>query len=38
MTKEEKSARKAIKKAARKRKQRKTLYPFGFEYKKETND
>ena len=38
MTKEERSARKAIKKAARKRNQRKTPYPVGFEYKKETND
>ena len=32
---EEKSAKKAIKKAAVKRKRRKRLYPFGFEYKKE---
>ena len=32
----ERSARKAIKKAATKRKKRKTSYPFGFEYKKET--
>ena len=30
----EKQARKAIKKAEQKRKQRKTLYPVGFEYKK----
>ena len=35
MIKEERSARKQINKAARKRKQRKTPYPFGFEYKKE---
>ena len=33
---EERSAKKAIKKAAVKRKRRKRLYPFGFEYKKET--
>ena len=32
---EERSAKKAIKKAAVKRKRRKRLYPFGFEYKKE---
>tara|TARA_R100000781_G_scaffold108164_1_gene72637 strand:+ start:265 stop:450 length:186 start_codon:yes stop_codon:yes gene_type:complete len=31
---EEKAARKAIKKAARKRNSRKRPYPFGFEYKK----
>ena len=31
----EKAARKAIEKAARKRNRRKTPYPFGFEYKKE---
>jgi len=32
---EERSAKKAIKKAAVKRRRRKTPYPFGFEYKKE---
>ena len=35
---EEKTARKALEKAARMRKRRKTPYPFGFEYKKERND
>ena len=29
------SARKALKKAEKKRKQTKQIYPFGFEYKKE---
>ena len=38
MTKWEKSARKKLERAARKRKQRKTPYPFGFEYKKERRD
>ena len=33
---EEISARKKLKKAAIKRNQRKTLYPYGFEYKKES--
>ena len=32
---QERSARKALEKAKRKRNQRKRLYPFGFEYKKE---
>ena len=32
---EENSAIKKIKKAAIKRKERKTLYPFGFEYRSE---
>ena len=31
--KEERLARKKLKKAAKKRAQRKTLYPFGFEYR-----
>jgi len=35
MTKGERSARKALERAKRKRNQRKTSYPFGFEYKKE---
>ena len=35
MTKWERSARKKLERAKRKRNQRKTLYPFGFEYKKE---
>ena len=35
MKKAEESARKALKKAAKKRNRRKTPYPFGFEYKKE---
>jgi hypothetical protein len=30
---EESSARKKLKKAAKKRKERKTLYPIGFEYR-----
>ena len=38
MTKWERSARKALERAKRKRNQRKTLYPFGFEYKKERRD
>ena len=33
--KEERSARKKLERAKRKRNQRKTPYPFGFEYKKE---
>ena len=32
---EENSARKKLRKAARKRAQRKTPYPFGFEYRSE---
>tara|TARA_Y100000034_G_scaffold127682_1_gene180962 strand:- start:507 stop:635 length:129 start_codon:yes stop_codon:yes gene_type:complete len=32
---EKNSARKKIKKAARKRNERKTPYPFGFEYRSE---
>ena len=35
---DEMKARKAIKKAAKKRNSRKTPYPFGFEYKRKTND
>ena len=35
MIKWERSARKALEKARRKRNQRKTPYPLGFEYKKE---
>ena len=35
---EENSARKKLKRAAIKRNERKTPYPFGFEYKKERND
>ena len=35
MTKEERSARKKLDRAKKKRNQRKTPYPFGFEYKKE---
>ena len=31
----ERQARKAMKKAAKKRRQRKTLYPVGFEYRSE---
>ena len=31
----ERAARKALKKAARKRQQRKSLYPVGFEYRSE---
>ena len=34
-TPKERSARKKLERANRKRNQRKTLYPFGFEYKKE---
>ena len=32
---EEHSARKKLRKAAKKRKERKTPYPFGFEYRRE---
>ena len=32
---EQNNARKKLKKAAKKRVQRKTLYPFGFEYRRE---
>ena len=35
VSKEEWTARKQLEKAKRKRNQRKTPYPFGFEYKKE---
>ena len=38
MTKGEKSARKALERARRKRSQRKKPYPFGFEYKRERHD
>ena len=38
MTKWERSARKALERAKTKRNQRKTPYPFGFEYKKERRD
>jgi hypothetical protein len=34
---DEMKARKALKKAAKKRNSRKTLYPFGFEYKGRKN-
>ena len=35
---DEMKARKALKKAAKKRNRRKTPYPFGFEYKRRSND
>ena len=35
VNKEERLARKKIEKAKRKRNQRKTPYPFGFEYRRE---
>ena len=38
MKNELRKARNALNKAAKKRERRKTLYPFGFEYKKEKND
>ena len=38
MKNELRKARNALNKAAAKRKKRKTLYPFGFEYKKGRQD
>ena len=35
VSKGEKAARKALEKAAKKRRQRKSPYPFGFEYRSE---